>query len=226
MSGIGLQNEKHLHASLKEWYARPDDQLEVKIGQYVIDIVRNDFLIEIQTGNFSAIKSKLFSLSKKFAVRLVYPIAKEKWIIKNSQDPGDKTSRRKSPKHGRTEDLFREMVSLSQLMVNPNFSLEILFIKEEEIRYFDPDRNWRRRGWGTAERRLIEVMDSVVFSSLPDWEKLIPPKFKSFTTKDISGELGISKNLAQKMLYCFRNSGLIESIGKQGRFVLYRFLNN
>ena len=29
MSGIGLLNEKPLHASLKQWYAQPGDQFEV-----------------------------------------------------------------------------------------------------------------------------------------------------------------------------------------------------
>ena len=49
MSGIGLLNEKPLHASLKQWYARPGDRFEVAVGGFVIDIVRDDLLIEIQT---------------------------------------------------------------------------------------------------------------------------------------------------------------------------------
>ncbi len=37
MSGIGLLNEKPLHASLKEWYAQPGDQFEVPVDGFVID---------------------------------------------------------------------------------------------------------------------------------------------------------------------------------------------
>ena len=62
MPTIGLLNEKALHASLKQWYARPGDQLEVAVDGFVIDIVRDDLLIEIQTRNFSSIKSKLTNL--------------------------------------------------------------------------------------------------------------------------------------------------------------------
>ena len=47
MSGIGVLNEKPLHASLKEWYAKPGDQLEVAIDGFVIDIVRDDLLLEV-----------------------------------------------------------------------------------------------------------------------------------------------------------------------------------
>ena len=40
MSGIGLLNEKPLHASLKQWYARPGDRFEVPVDGYVIDLSR------------------------------------------------------------------------------------------------------------------------------------------------------------------------------------------
>jgi endonuclease III-like uncharacterized protein len=75
MSGIGLLNEKQLHASLKQWYARPGDQFEVAVGRFVIDIVRGDLFIEIQTGNFASVKSKLTNLADSHQVRLIYPIA-------------------------------------------------------------------------------------------------------------------------------------------------------
>lgn len=42
VSGIGLLNEKSLHASLKQWYAQPGDRFEVAVDGFVIDIVRND----------------------------------------------------------------------------------------------------------------------------------------------------------------------------------------
>jgi hypothetical protein len=77
-----LLNEKSLHASLKEWYAQPGDQFEVAVDRYVIDIVRNDLLLEIQTSNFACIKSKLKGLLGMHRIRLIYPIAQEKWIVK------------------------------------------------------------------------------------------------------------------------------------------------
>ena len=73
MSTIGLLNEKPLHASLKEWYAQSGDQFEVTVDGFVIDIVRDDLLLEIQTGNFAAIKSILIKLVRAHRIRLVYP---------------------------------------------------------------------------------------------------------------------------------------------------------
>ena len=82
MSGIGLLNEKPLHASLKEWYAQPGDRFEVPLDGYIIDIVRDDLLVEIQTANLGSIKAKLDDLVRSHRIRLVYPQAQEKRIVK------------------------------------------------------------------------------------------------------------------------------------------------
>ena len=111
MSGIGLLNEKPLHASLKEWYAQPGDRFEVAVEGFVIDIVRDALLLEIQTRNFAAIRSKLTSLARSHQIRLIYPIAQEKWIVKLDEDGTSVVNRRKSPKRGRVVDLFWEMES-------------------------------------------------------------------------------------------------------------------
>src|SRR6185369_4172189 len=129
MSRIGLLNEKPLHASLKQWYARAGDRFEVPVDGFVIDIVRSDLLIEIQTRNLAAINSKLNRLTRSHQVRLVYPIVKEKWIVRSGSTNRDAASRRKSPKRGRLEDLFWELVSIPRLLSNPNFSLEVLMIR-------------------------------------------------------------------------------------------------
>ena len=71
MPGIGSLNEKPLHAALKSWYARPADQFEVSIDGYVIDILRDDLLIEIQTKSFSSMKRKLLALTEGRRLRLV-----------------------------------------------------------------------------------------------------------------------------------------------------------
>src|SRR4030042_1787412 len=94
---IGTLNEKPLHAALKAWYAQPGDQLEAKVDGYIIDIVRGDLLVEVQTRNLAAIKRKLLALVSHHPVRVVYPKAREKWIVKLSQD-GSRVGRRKSPK--------------------------------------------------------------------------------------------------------------------------------
>ena len=220
MSGIGLINEKPLHASLKQWYARPGDRFEVPVDGFVIDIVRDDLLIEIQTRNFASINSKLRKLTRSYEVRLVYPVVLEKWIVRSGT--GD-VVRRKSPKRGRLEDLFWELVSIPQLLSNPNFSLEVLMIREEEVRRYDGKRKrWRRKGWVVEGRRLVEVLDRRLFGKSADWLTFVPDGLQSFTTKDLATIADTRRDLAQKMAYCLRHGRMIELIGRQGRANLYR----
>ena len=220
-TSIGLMNEKPLHASLKQWYARPGDQFEVPVDGFVIDIVRNDLLIEIQTRNFASINSKLCKLTRSYEVRLVYPVVQEKWILRSASDGGTAV-RRKSPKRGRLEDLFWELVSIPRLLSNPNFSLEVLMIREEELRRYEGKQKWRRRGWVVEGRRLVEVLDRRLFGKSADWLTFVPDGLQSFTTKDLATVADTRRDLAQKMAYCLRQARMIELIGRQGRANLYR----
>jgi hypothetical protein len=150
MHHIGQLNEQPLHAALKAHYAQPPAQTEMLVDGYLVDVVRDGVLIEIQTGNFSAIKRKLGQLTKSHPVRLVYPIAVEKWILKQPKPGQAEAVRRKSPKRGRPVDLFAELVSFPQLALAPNFTLELALIQEEEVRRYTGEKRWRRNGWETV----------------------------------------------------------------------------
>jgi hypothetical protein len=219
---ISTLNEKPLHAALKDWYARPDDQFEVTVDGFIIDLVRGDLLVEIQTRNFTAMKRKLVDLTARHQVRLVHPIAREKWIVKLPKDDSSPLRRRKSPKRGAIEHVFRELVSFPELLTRPNFSLEVLLIQEEEVRRYDGTRGWRRRGWVTEERRLLDVVDEQRFESPADMGALLPDTLdEPFTTADLAGALDRPRWLAQKMTYCLREMNAIVQVGKRGNAFLY-----
>ena len=75
MNRIGCLNEQPLHASLKRLYAGEAGGVEVVIKGFVVDVCVGGSIIEIQTGNFSSIKTKLSQLISGNNVKLVYPIA-------------------------------------------------------------------------------------------------------------------------------------------------------
>ena len=223
MISIGSLNEKSLHAALKAWYLQPGDQTEVPVDGYIVDIVRGDLLIEIQTRNFSAIKAKLLTLTAQCPVRLIYPIAQQKWIVKLPTNGDGKQCRRKSPKRGTLFHIFEELVSFPKLLINPNFSLHIVSIQEEEVRCYDGRRGWRRKGWITHERRLLQVMEEHFFENPEDMEFLIPTSLSdTFTTTDLASALNTSRRLAQKMAYCLDRMNLFTRIGKRGNAIVYR----
>ncbi len=220
---IGTLREKPLHASLKQWYARPGDKTEVPVDGFVIDLMRADLLIEVQTRGFSALKRKLTELLEGgHRVRIVHPIPANKWIVKVDAD-GSVLDRRLSPKHGKLVDVFSELVSIPDLLAHPHLSIDVILTAEEEYRRHSPGRSWRRQGWSVEERRLLEVLETGLISSANDLAALLPPGLPTpFTTADLAADLGRPRRIAQQMTYCLRIAEVIEAVGKTGNAVQYR----
>jgi hypothetical protein len=192
------------------------------VDGFHIDIVRRKVLIEIQTSNFSSQKRKLNTLVERHPVRLVFPIAQEKWIIRLGSDGTTLVGKRKSPKRGNIYHLFKELVSLPRMIENKKFSLEVLLTREEEIRRDDGQGSWRREGWSICDHRLIEVVRKRLFKKPADFFKLVPRNLpEPFTTRDLATGITQPHWLAQKMAYCLRNMGLIHLVGKNGNALLY-----
>jgi len=211
-----------LHSEIKDWYKVSGDELEVKVEDFIVDILRGKLLIEIQTGNFSAVKKKLIKLLLNNQVRLVYPIAKLKWIVHVSRS-GEFVRRRKSPKKGKLIDIFHELIHTPSLIKDRNFSLEVLLIEVEELRCNDGRGSWRRRGVSVKDRKLLKVFDRIVFRDSRDFLEFLPKELDGyFTNKVLALKLGISIKLAQKITYCLRKMGAISIAGKKGNELLFQ----
>lgn len=216
-----MPGESSLHASIKQIYKTEGALEEVRLDGYWIDIVSGDQLIEIQTGNFFAIKAKLEQLLERHPIRLVHPIPLNKWIVQPGADIGSLT-RRKSPRRGRIEDVFRELIYIPHLIRHPNFTLEVVLTTEEELREADGRGSWRRKFISIIDRRLIEIIETRRFSTPNDFLSMIPSALMSgFTNRNLSDNLHIPLRLAGKMTYCLRNAGLLQIFRKEGRHLIY-----
>lgn len=220
MSGVGTLNEKALHSQLKDWYSEPGDRFEVPVGRHVVDIVRDDLLIEIQTRNVSAMRRKLPYLLEDHDVRLVFPIPQVRHILKLGPG-GDVLSRRRSPKRGSIFDLFSELVSIPKLVDHPRFSLHTLLIEEVEIRQHVPDGSWRRRGWRTMERSLEAVVDDVPLLTGRDVVALLPELPRRWTTADLARAASIHRRVAQHVAYTLKHMSAAAPVGKEGNSIVY-----
>lgn len=229
---IGTLGEKSLHAALKAWYAQPGDRLEWGVeGKYVVDIFRpatdtttSDQCIEIQTRSLGRLKTKLIFLLERWPVRLVYPIAQERTIVRINAD-GEIVSRRKSPKHGTVFHLFPELVGLPKLVAHPHFALDVLLIREEEFWMDNGRGSWRRKHWSIYDRQLVDVCETVSLSTPADYAALLPTGLPDvFDTRELAQAIGLPRSLAQKMAYCLREMGVLEVVGRRDRALLYRGL--
>lgn len=233
---IGTLAERSLHASLKKWYAEPGDAVEVPLEGFHIDLVRGDLLIEIQTRNFAALKRKLAKLLEHHPLRLVHPIAAEKWLVRVAADGETVLARRRSPKRGDFLDIFDELVHIPSLLRHPNFSLDILLIHQEEIRRVraardKPARHTRfPREWDRYDHRLLEVVGSRRVANAADLRAFLPLDTlpQEFTNRELAAALATAKptardaHRAQTMTYVLRQVGVLTMVGKRGNAILYR----
>ena len=219
---IGTLNEGSLHAALKLWYAEPGDLVECAVDGYVIDLVRDELLIEVQTGGFAPLRPKLEELTRRHPVRVVAPIARTRSIIRVSEE-GERISGRLSPKHGRYEDIFTRLVSIPTLIEQKSFELDVVLTVEDEVRVHRPGQAWRRKGWVVLGRALVDVVESMRIQTPDDLVGLLPAELPAvFSTADLAGSSGIARRVAQHMVYCLRALGRLESTGKEGNALLYR----
>jgi hypothetical protein len=143
----------------------------------------------------------------------------KRWDPKDSEA---RVERRKSPKRGEPHEIFAELVSFPDLILQDTFAVEIAWTREEELRHRDKRRGWRRHGWVVDERRLIEVVAQERYETAGDFTRLLPNDLNDgFTTRDLSGVTSRGRRFGQQMAYCLRKMGLIERIGNRGRAPLY-----
>ena len=213
---IGTLSEQSLHAALKQWLARPGDQLEVPLEGYVIDVVHDDLLLEVQTRHLYALKTKLRKLLRNHSVQLFHPISAARWIVRQDA-AGRQIGRRKSPLQGQPADIFRELVRMTPLLSHPRLTVSVLLIQEEQIWRDDGLGSWRRKHWSIVDRRLLAVDARHDFTATTDWLRLLPAGLPPlFTNRDLADRLRCRPQLAGQISYTLRKLDLVEVVGKQG----------
>jgi len=214
--------EGPLHAALKDAIARPGDRAEVRVGRFVIDLVRADGeLVEIQTGGFGPLGPKLDALLDEHRMRIVHPVAAERRIVRVDAD-GVVLSARRSPKRGGVAEVFDRLVTFPSLLAHPHLTLEVVLLAEDHVRGPEPVRV-RRRTKDPGERRLVDILDRVELREPADVLAALPPlPTEPFSTRELGELLGARRVLAQRVVYCLRHLDLVEPAGRRARTPLYR----
>ncbi len=213
--GIGTLGESLFHSQLKNFYKKPGDKVESPLNGYVIDLVRDDLLIEVQTQNFSSIKKKLRDLISDYKILLVYPVILNKWISYGS-------GKRLSPKHCGINNVFDELIYIPKLVKNPNLLVEAVVVEVEELR--EKKRVSWRKSWVVKERKLVSVKEKKTFRNARDFLKQLPGNIsRPFTNNSLAKKMNESVKLVRKMTYCLRKMGVLEVVGKDGSKMLFSF---
>jgi hypothetical protein len=214
---IGTLNEGSLHAALKTHYSQPGDQFEVPLEGFVIDILRPGLLIEIQTSSFGAMGRKFDRLLSENRMLLVHPIAIETYL----ERPGSKP--RKSPKKGSIYSIFEELVSIPTLLDHPNLSLDVVLCSVTKSQMPDPAARRGRGGFRTVDRQLRAITATHHYQTTTDLLSLLPDGLPlEFTTADLATGANVSRDVAQRMAYCFRALSIFTEHGRTKAGITYR----
>ena len=237
--GINTLNESSLHKSLKNLYSLEDgSRTEVEADGHIYDILTKDGnVIEIQTKNLSKLLTKALDALKngrKFTI--VHPIIQKK-IIETYDEEGKLISRRKSPKKENLYSVFRELTGLYPVILEKNFTLELVFISLTEYRTQtekpEQSANKLRRfkkNWNKTDKQLNEIIKVRKFNGREDYLKLLPKELpEEFSAKDIIIELKKNKetinsasNNAHLMLWVYNHVNLIEYTSTKNRTKFYK----
>ena len=218
--------ETSLHRQLKSLYAAGDEpRTEVVLGEYRIDAINDDTLVEIQHGSLAAIRDKIKALlARKHRVLVVKPIIATKTIVKQDARGGRVVSRRLSPKRGTMLDLFHELVYFTQVFPHPLLTLETPLVEIEELRYpgHGKRRRWRKDDQVVEDQLLAGVLETPRYDTCTDLWRLLPAKLpKPFHTGHIAERLNVARWIAQRIAYCLVKCGASQEVGKQGNARLY-----
>ena len=220
MSAIGVLREGPLHAAVKERCARAGDREEVRVGRFVIDLVRADGeLVEVQTGGFAPLGPKLDALLDAHRIRIVHPVAAERWIVRVDEH-GEVLGRRRSPLREGPLTVFDRLVAFPSLLAHPNLVVEIWLCSEDHVRAPAPGRGRRFRR-DPGERHLREVLERIELREPRDALALLTLPPGPFTTRELADATGCALRLAQRAAYCLRAMELIEPAGRRGRAPLH-----
>ena len=222
---VGTQNEKLIHATLKNYYAPYSDEQEIKIGSFFADAVSEDGIFEIQTKALYRLKEKLRTFLEYSRVTVVHPVIGEYRTLFISEDSGEIVDETPLRKQYSKLNIFEELYSIREFLNDENLSIILVRLKTEKRVYFRgelPDmRNRNARKKVRTERLPLELCGETVLECKADYAQFLPDELPAeFTKKEFAAAVGESAGSLR--LEVLRTVGVIEKTGKRGNGFLYK----
>lgn len=223
---VGTQNEKAIHATLKNYYAPYSDEQEIKIGGYFADAVCEDGIFEIQTRQLYKLKEKLDTFLEFSRVTVVYPTACVLGTVYINEDSGEIVKETPPRRLVSMLKVFEELYSIRSHLTHENLRVMIARLNIQKRVYFrgnEPpniaSRSARKKC--RIDKVPLELQDEIILECKSDYRRFVPEGLADeFTKKEFTAA---SKESASSLrLEVLRTVGIIEQIGKRGHSYLYR----
>ena len=227
---VGTQNEKLIHAALKNYYAPFADEQEIKIGSFFADAVSEDGIFEIQTKALHRLIPKLRTFLEFSRVNVVHPVISESRTLFINSDSSEIVSQSALRKTRSWLKVFEELYALRQFITNENLTVIIARLKVEKRVYFKgekiPDlRSKSARKKCTIENYPQELIEEIRLDNPLDYRQFLPDNLPDqFTKAELSKAARESKSSLRTEV--LRSAGIIKHIGKTGNSFIYERSRN
>ncbi len=220
---IGTYKEKFLHLTLKNYLEPNKGFHEIKYLGYVADIINENGIFEIQTGNFGNMKRKLDTFLSENHVTIVYPIVKNRNICWIDTNTGEISLKRMSPKHGSIYSILPELIYILKYINNPNLHFCAVLLNADEYRRLDGWSRDKKKGAHKYELIPSEILELIYIPSISECREFIPPDLlgRSFTIKQYALNAGMNYSNAQKSIKILNSANILCENGKKGREKLF-----
>lgn len=223
--GIGMLGEKSLHSALKYYYEPDESKHEIAFEGFLADIMNEDGITEIQTKSLFSLNRKLEVFLEKCPVTVVHPIVGERRLVYMEPETGELKKPRLSPRKGRVEDAFSELIHIRRFLSHPDLMIIVPVVDADEYRYKTGEKR-RRRAPNVVKYELVprQLTDEWVFAEKDDWLRFVPPelleKEDGFTVKECAAARKRPENETRLMLGCALAAGALtrEKAGNAFRY--------
>ena len=223
---IGTYKEKRLHRIIKNFFEPDITKHEQSVGDYVADILREDEIIEVQSGSFYPLRDKIkYYLEKTdYSVTVVRPLPHIKWCVWLEEESGEVVSKKKSPKKFLPKDVLRDWIYLCEYLENKRLKIIFLLLEEEEYRFLGKYGKNRKLHSKRYERFPISLIDDVCFCGAEDYKSFLPPELpRSFIASQYMELSGLRSYGAYAALKLLCRLGFIQKTDeKSGRSFVYK----
>lgn len=225
--GFGTLAEKRMHAVLKKYICPDTDFHEVGLDgtRYLSDVRIGNDIWEIQTGDFSPMKQKIFYYLSHTdcTVTVVHPIVVNKWVSKIHPQTFEIYDRRKSPRHERSEDLLPLLYPLLPDLGNPRLRFRLLLTEAEEFRIPEAKGRRSRRGSVRYERIPLSLIEDQRYDAPVDFLRFLPDALPDpFTVREFSRATSILGMDAYSSVRVLAALGLLSPAEPIGRAMAFR----
>lgn len=223
---IGTLSEKSIHSEIKNYLEPNKEYQEVKVGNYIADIKRDNEIFEVQTQQFKNLISKLnYYIKNGYNITIVYPLIQEKYI--NWIDPisTEIVERRKSSYKRYIQDIFKELYWIKDYIVKEQIKLKIITLTAEEYKYLDGYGQNNKYKATKIDKVPSKIINEINIQSVNDFKIFLPDTLpKEFTSKDFQKYTKSRSKYLGSGLKILREIGVIKVIRKQGNAYVYEIL--